>query len=62
MNDKQLSIAVVMNRLFTLLFTFSKPLVDVVGAGYVFIGLSLITSMGTLYIYAFMKETRNKTP
>lgn len=66
MHDKSLGMAVVMNWTVNLVIAIGTPsLIDAVGddnVGYIFIGLGAITFCGTLFVAAFMKETRNKTP
>jgi hypothetical protein len=66
MHDKSLGMAVVMNWTVNLIIDIVTPyLIDAVGddnVGYIFIGLGAITFLGTLFVAAFMKETRNKTP
>jgi len=66
MQDKATSVATVLNWLINLLISLSIPsIVDMIGdanIGYIFIFVGGCTTLGTLFIAIFMKETKGKSP
>lgn len=65
MQDKAVSIATVLNWLINLIISATIPsIITAIGddnIGYIFIFVGACTVFGTLFIVAFMKETRGKT-
>lgn len=65
MQEKGLSIATVLNWLFTLLFSFVTPTIQnafgLKGVGYLFIIVGGCTLLCALFIKVFMKETKGKS-
>ena len=66
MQDKAVSIATVLNWLISLIVSATIPsILKAIGddnIGYIFIFVGGCTAAGTLFIFAFMKETRGKSP
>jgi len=66
MQDKSTGIATVLNWLMNLIISIITPgLIDMIGeqnVGVIFISMGILTTLGTIFIYFFMLETRGKTP
>jgi len=65
MQDKAVGIATVLNWTINLIISVITPsLIDAIGSeniGYIFITMGGFTVFGTIFIFAFMKETKGKT-
>jgi len=65
MQEKGLSIATVLNWLFTLLFSFVTPTIKnqfgLTGVGFLFIIVGCFTLFCAAFISVFMKETKGKS-
>lgn len=66
MTDKAQSVATVLNWCMNLIISaVAPPLVKKIGTdnvGWIFVTTGCFTLCGTLFIFAFMKETMGKTP
>lgn len=66
MQDKTMSIATVLNWLVNLIISLITPeLVDYIGSsniGYIFIAVGGLTTLGTLFVWGFMLETKGLSP
>lgn len=66
MQDKSVSVATVLNWLVNLVISLVTPkLVSAIGddnIGYIFIAVGCSTTLGTLFIYVFMLETKGLSP
>jgi len=66
MQDKSVSVATVLNWLVNLLISLITPnLINKIGEdniGYIFVAVGCTTTLGTLFVYAFMLETKGLTP
>jgi len=66
MQDKSVSVATVLNWLVNLLISLITPnLIKKIGEdniGYIFVAVGCTTTLGTLFVYAFMLETKGLTP
>ena len=62
MKDKALSLATFLNWSFSLIISIVIPImVKYVSVGYIFLMFGLFTTIGSIYIAIFMKETMGKT-
>jgi Na+/melibiose symporter-like transporter len=66
MQDKSVSVATVLNWLMNLIISIiTPPLIDHIGKdniGYIFVAVGGLTTLGTIFIFFFMLETRGKSP
>jgi hypothetical protein len=66
MQDKSVSVATVLNWLMNLVISIITPgLVKSIGSdniGYIFVTVGALTTLGTIFIFFFMLETKGKSP